>query len=179
MIKWTSLAPWEFEILFPGSLTSTFRVEARKLPASIPAILTDTTPRCLGGGSRELQCKTGAGFVGSMLRYSDWTRQVDLPWLSLVKTAQIDVDALKRPCCFQKKLAPPRTAKFGVLSGPVQPYVFLVPCLAPYSHFRFCVVSTDYEPLGLRSAVSVSVAPVTSMVGSASDGSLQNLKGST
>ena len=24
MIRWTSLAPWEFEFLFPGSLTSTF-----------------------------------------------------------------------------------------------------------------------------------------------------------
>ena len=24
MIRWTSLAPWEFESLFPGSLTSTF-----------------------------------------------------------------------------------------------------------------------------------------------------------
>jgi len=26
MIKWTSLAPWEFEFPFPGSLTSTFLV---------------------------------------------------------------------------------------------------------------------------------------------------------
>jgi len=25
MIRWTSLAPWEFESPFPGSLTSTFR----------------------------------------------------------------------------------------------------------------------------------------------------------
>ena len=25
MIKWTGLAPWEFEFPFPGSLTSTFR----------------------------------------------------------------------------------------------------------------------------------------------------------
>ena len=24
MIRWTGLAPWEFEIPFPGSLTSTF-----------------------------------------------------------------------------------------------------------------------------------------------------------
>jgi hypothetical protein len=24
MIWWTGLAPWEFELLFPGSLTSTF-----------------------------------------------------------------------------------------------------------------------------------------------------------
>ena len=27
MIKWTGLAPWEFEFLFPGSLTSTFLVD--------------------------------------------------------------------------------------------------------------------------------------------------------
>ena len=26
MIRWTGLAPWEFEISFPGSITSTFRV---------------------------------------------------------------------------------------------------------------------------------------------------------
>jgi len=26
MIKWTGLAPWEFEFPFPGSLTSTFLV---------------------------------------------------------------------------------------------------------------------------------------------------------
>ena len=26
MIRWTGLAPWEFEFLFPGSLTSTFLV---------------------------------------------------------------------------------------------------------------------------------------------------------
>ena len=25
MIRWTSLAPWEFEFPFPGSLTATFR----------------------------------------------------------------------------------------------------------------------------------------------------------
>ena len=25
MIRWTGLAPWEFEFPFPGSLTSTFR----------------------------------------------------------------------------------------------------------------------------------------------------------
>jgi len=25
MIRWTGLAPWEFELPFPGSLTSTFR----------------------------------------------------------------------------------------------------------------------------------------------------------
>ena len=29
MIKWTGLAPWEFEFLFPGSLTSTFLVFPR------------------------------------------------------------------------------------------------------------------------------------------------------
>ena len=26
MIRWTGLAPWEFEFLFPGSLTSTFLI---------------------------------------------------------------------------------------------------------------------------------------------------------
>ena len=29
MIKWTGLAPWEFEFPFPGSLTSTFLVVTR------------------------------------------------------------------------------------------------------------------------------------------------------
>ena len=27
MMKWTGLAPWEFEFPFPGSLTSTFLVQ--------------------------------------------------------------------------------------------------------------------------------------------------------
>ena len=30
MICWIGLAPWEFEFFFPGSLTSTFLVQARK-----------------------------------------------------------------------------------------------------------------------------------------------------
>ena len=34
MIRWTGLAPWEFEFPFPGSLTSTF-----------PGSLTSTVPR--------------------------------------------------------------------------------------------------------------------------------------
>ena len=29
MIGWTGLTPWEFEFLFPGSLTSTFLAELR------------------------------------------------------------------------------------------------------------------------------------------------------
>jgi len=29
MIRWTGLAPWEFEFPFPGSLTSTFLVTSR------------------------------------------------------------------------------------------------------------------------------------------------------
>jgi len=34
MIRWTGLAPWEFEIPFPGSLTSTFLARASsELPA--------------------------------------------------------------------------------------------------------------------------------------------------
>jgi len=29
MIRWTGLAPWEFEFPFPGSLTSTFLIKDR------------------------------------------------------------------------------------------------------------------------------------------------------
>ena len=32
MIRWTGLAPWEFEFPFPGSLTSTFLLQSRKQP---------------------------------------------------------------------------------------------------------------------------------------------------
>ena len=32
MIRWTGLAPWEFEFPFPGSLTSTFLVEFEAEP---------------------------------------------------------------------------------------------------------------------------------------------------
>ena len=37
MIKWTGLAPWEFEFPFPGSLTSTFLVRGTKpvLPQTV------------------------------------------------------------------------------------------------------------------------------------------------
>ena len=40
MIRWTDLAPWEFEFPFPGSLTSTFLgsvpgTEDRGLPSTI------------------------------------------------------------------------------------------------------------------------------------------------
>ena len=31
MIRWTGLAPWEFELPFPGSLTSTFLHRAKRL----------------------------------------------------------------------------------------------------------------------------------------------------
>jgi len=34
MIRWTGLAPWEFEFPFPGSLTSTFLV-VHNLPITI------------------------------------------------------------------------------------------------------------------------------------------------
>ena len=32
MIRWTGLAPWEFEFPFPGSLTSTFLEGGRQRP---------------------------------------------------------------------------------------------------------------------------------------------------
>ena len=32
MIKWTGLAPWEFEFPFPGSLTATFLVNGSNVP---------------------------------------------------------------------------------------------------------------------------------------------------
>ena len=30
MVRWTGLAPWEFEFPFPGSLTSTFLIQVAK-----------------------------------------------------------------------------------------------------------------------------------------------------
>jgi hypothetical protein len=33
IIGWTGLAPWEFELLFPGSLTSTVMYEELLLPS--------------------------------------------------------------------------------------------------------------------------------------------------
>ena len=35
MIKWTGLAPWEFEFIFPSSLTSTFLVFVMKLSSGV------------------------------------------------------------------------------------------------------------------------------------------------
>jgi len=34
MIRWTGLAPWEFELPFPGSLTSTFLGMTEFLPSN-------------------------------------------------------------------------------------------------------------------------------------------------
>ena len=36
MIRWTGLAPWEFEFPFPGSLTSTFLVCEDRIGTSPP-----------------------------------------------------------------------------------------------------------------------------------------------
>ena len=35
MIRWTGLAPWEFEFPFPGSLTSTFLATLTPFPARL------------------------------------------------------------------------------------------------------------------------------------------------
>ena len=45
MIRWTGLAPWEFEFPFGGSLTSTFREE---LPPTATGRSNRTIPK--GGG---------------------------------------------------------------------------------------------------------------------------------
>jgi len=42
MIRWTGLAPWEFEFPFPGSLTSTFLRQVDKLKLSLPPHLDVT-----------------------------------------------------------------------------------------------------------------------------------------
>jgi len=36
MIRWTGLAPWEFEFPFPGSPTSTLLAEVRSTPTCVP-----------------------------------------------------------------------------------------------------------------------------------------------
>ena len=36
MIRWTGLAPWEFEPPFPGSLASTFLVQCGRPPSGVP-----------------------------------------------------------------------------------------------------------------------------------------------
>ena len=35
MIRWTGLAPWEFEFTLPGGLTSTFRIYLPKVPETV------------------------------------------------------------------------------------------------------------------------------------------------
>ena len=37
MIRWTGLAPWEFEFPFPGSLTSTFLAPCNSQPPDTPS----------------------------------------------------------------------------------------------------------------------------------------------
>ena len=45
MIRWTGLAPWEFEFPFPGSLTSTFLETLTPSPATTAALGTLSLPR--------------------------------------------------------------------------------------------------------------------------------------
>jgi len=39
VIRWTGLTPWEFELPFPGSLTSTFLVQIRSWSWDFASIL--------------------------------------------------------------------------------------------------------------------------------------------
>ena len=41
MIRWTGLAPWEFEFPFPGSLTSTFLQVAQKYSTEVEEIMSN------------------------------------------------------------------------------------------------------------------------------------------
>ena len=55
MIRWTGLAPWEFEFPFPGSLTSTFLVGEDLLRGAFRA------SRGCAGCSFEMQLGWGSG----------------------------------------------------------------------------------------------------------------------
>ena len=61
MIRWTDLAPWEFEFHFPGSLTSTF----------LETQTRHTAPRCRANSAQLRQSRpdSGLGFHGKV----DWT----------------------------------------------------------------------------------------------------------
>ena len=66
MIRWTGLAPWEFEFPFPGSLTSTFLVYLRGDAHRIGAFLwvsvryaTLTIPGCWVQNQNPSPCLSG------------------------------------------------------------------------------------------------------------------------
>ena len=70
MIRWTGLAPWEFEFPFPGSLTSTFRYAP--VPESTPdfsppqqALLQASTALFQSQQSKSHFSWTGPGEAGS------------------------------------------------------------------------------------------------------------------
>ena len=50
MIRWTGLAPWEFELPFPGSITSTFLVQCIFVNKRVPGGRDAGLP---AGGRRE------------------------------------------------------------------------------------------------------------------------------
>ena len=54
MIRWTGLAPWEFEFPFPGSLTSTFLglLESPSSVSSIPLFAPAGAPPCAAAYGR-------------------------------------------------------------------------------------------------------------------------------
>ena len=55
MIRWTGLAPWEFEFLFRGSLTSTFLAGNKVYHM---AHLGDGSPTCRCARERESACES-------------------------------------------------------------------------------------------------------------------------
>ena len=73
MIRWTGLAPWEFEFPFPGSLTSTFLVGIY-LEESFRKLLEPVLPKEPGFGFRfpGLELGVEGSEEGSYLRLIDF-----------------------------------------------------------------------------------------------------------
>jgi len=69
MVRWTGLAPWEFEFPFPGSLTSTF-LEGTQAISSLagesPCQLPSLPPPCSPTLKNEAVQTSGLGGVGIM-----------------------------------------------------------------------------------------------------------------
>jgi len=60
MIRWTGLAPWEFEFPFPGSLTSTFLMQVHPQLSTLSPEIWNLNPGTLPGRHGGMQVRPRA-----------------------------------------------------------------------------------------------------------------------
>ena len=89
MIKWTGLAPWEFEFPFPGSLTSTFLGKLPNVVRGSMAPSVDHNKKVTSGGASYIST------VESKKMY--WARPRTVAFKKKYVSAQVHVEVFSPP----------------------------------------------------------------------------------